>query len=104
MNWCGEHMTGPLRVNSAIDGIIWPGIPAANGASLLAILFQLEQTQWCAPDELLQRQHRQLEALFNHARTHVPFYRERLGQVGTLRTDQTWPDVWRNIPPLTRAE
>jgi phenylacetate-CoA ligase len=97
-------MTAPLSVNSAIGGIAWPGVPAQSGASLLAILFQLEQSQWCSPQELSQRQRTQLNALLDHARTHVPFYRERLQSVGDLPVDETWPEVWRRIAPLTRAE
>jgi phenylacetate-CoA ligase len=97
-------MIPPLSVNSAIGGIAWPGLPAQNGASLLAILFQLEQSQWWSPQELSQRQRNQLHALLEHARTHVPFYRERLQGLGDLPADETWPEVWRRIAPLTRAE
>lgn len=97
-------MTIPISVNSAIGGIAWPGIPAPNGASLLAILFQLEQSQWWAPQELLRRQRDQLQALVGHSRTHVPFYRERLQDFGDLPADDTWPEAWRRIAPLTRAE
>jgi phenylacetate-CoA ligase len=97
-------MAALLTVNSAIGGIAWPGIPAANGANLLAILFQLEQSQWWSPEEMLRHQRDQLQALLGHARTHVPFYRERLRDVGDLPADETWPEVWRRIAPLTRAE
>ncbi|HKH01545.1 MAG TPA: hypothetical protein VKB08_12610 [Bradyrhizobium sp.] len=97
-------ITAPLSVNSAIDGITWPGIPAPNGACLFAILFQLEQSQWWAPHEISRRQRDQLQALLGHARTHVPFYRERLRDFGDLPADETWPEVWRRIVPLTRAE
>lgn len=97
-------MAPPVSVNSAIGGIAWPGIPAPNGASLLAILFQLEQTQWWAPEDLLRRQRDQLAALLGHARVHVPFYRERLRGLDDLPTDETWQEAWRGIAPLTRAE
>lgn len=97
-------MRGGLCVNSAIGGIAWPGIPAQNGASLLAILFQLEQSQWWTPDELLRHQRKQLQALLAHARAHVPFYRERLRDCGALPPDESWLEAWRRIPPLIRAE
>jgi phenylacetate-CoA ligase len=97
-------MTAGPSVNSAIGGIAWPGIPAANGASLLAILFQLEQTQWWAPQDLLRRQRDQLQALLAHARAHVPFYRERLRDFGGLPADGDWLEAWRRIAPLTRAD
>jgi phenylacetate-CoA ligase len=97
-------MPPSLSVNSAISGITWPGIPAVNGASLLAILFQLEQTQWWAPEQLLRRQRDQLRALLSLARVQVPFYRERLREIGDLPGDDGWLDVWRSIPQLTRGE
>ncbi|MFB9267344.1 phenylacetate--CoA ligase family protein [Bradyrhizobium erythrophlei] len=97
-------MTAPLSVNSAIAGIAWPGIPAPTGAGLLAILFQLEQSQWWAPEEVSRRQRDQLKVLLSHAGTHVPFYRERLRDLGDLPADDTWPTVWRRIAPLIRAE
>lgn len=96
-------MASSFSVNSVIGGIDWPAIPDLKGASLLAILFQLEQTQWWTPEALLHRQHDQLQALLAHARAHVPFYRERLREVGDLG-DDGWLDAWRSIPQLTRAE
>ena len=97
-------MGGLVVVNSAIGGISWPGIPATNGASLLALVFQLEQTQWWAPEELHRRQGQQLQALLTHARSHVPFYRERLREIGDLPPGETWLESWRQIDPLTRAD
>jgi phenylacetate-CoA ligase len=93
-----------LRVNSVIGGIAWPGIPAANGAALLAMLFQLDRSQWWTPKELARRQREQLQALFTHARTHVPFYRDRLRDIAGLPDDEGWLDPWRRIPPLSRAD
>jgi hypothetical protein len=93
-----------LAVNSAIEGIAWPGIPAANGAALLAILFQLEQSQWWTPERIAERQGRQLKALLAHARTHVPFYRKRLRGCADLPEGEGWLAAWRQIPPLTRAD
>jgi len=97
-------MTPALSVNSAISGIAWPGIPATKGAGLLAILFQLEQSQWWTPEQVLRRQRDQLQALLAHARIHVPFYRERLRGIGDLSADETWVSAWQQIAPLTRAD
>ena len=100
------HASDPpsLSVNSAIEGIAWPGIPAANGAALLAILFQLEQTQWWRPERIVERQGRQLKALLAHARAHVPFYRERLRGFSDLPEGEGWREAWPQIPPLPRAD
>lgn len=97
-------MIAPLSVSSTIGGIAWPGIPAASGASLLALLFQLEQSQWWSPPEISRKQRDQLKVLLDHARAHVPFYRERLRDLSELPVDESWHQVWRGIPPLTRAE
>jgi len=97
-------MIAPLSVSSTIGGIAWPGIPASSGASLLAFLFQLEQSQWWSPPEISRKQRDQLKVLLDHARAHVPFYRERLRDLGGLPADESWHQVWRRITPLTRAE
>ena len=94
----------PFVVNSVIDGIAWPGIPAMGGQALLTILFQLEQTQWLTPDQILIQQRQQLQQLLSHARRHVPFYRERLRDVGDLSETDEWLLRWRQIPPLRRDE
>jgi phenylacetate-CoA ligase len=92
------------RINSSIEGVVWPGIPAPNGAALLAILFQLEQSQWWTPEAIRCRQRDQLEALLQHAVAHVPLYRERLRDIPDLSRNDQWLDVWRGIVPLTRDE
>jgi phenylacetate-CoA ligase len=63
---------------SEIKGLIWPALPSAHGTSLLALAFQLEQTQWWSPERLLEYQLRQLDNVVAHAAQTVPFYRERL--------------------------
>jgi phenylacetate-CoA ligase len=98
MNGCSPS----LAVNSAIDGIVWPGVPAANGAALLAVLFQLEQTQWWTPERILARQRDQLRQLVAHARAQVPFYRERLQAIGDLTGD--WVPAWQRVPLLRRKD
>ena len=85
MNPAPDHPS--LAVNSAIEGIAW----------------QLEQTQWWTPERIAERQGRQLKALLAHARTHVPFYRERL-RGRDLPEDEGWLSAWRQIPALTRAD
>ncbi len=92
-----------LQVVSAVEGISWPGIPAANGAALLSILFQLEQSQWWSAERLLDHQRRQLTVLLAHAAERVPFYRERLkGGLSALPEAGDWTKAWRLIPILRR--
>jgi phenylacetate-CoA ligase len=93
-----------IRVASAIGGIAWPGIPAANGGALLSVLFQLEASQWWPAERLLARQREQLAALLAHAAARVPFYRGRLAGLAELPASGDWTEAWRRIPVLTRDE
>ncbi len=96
--------TPEIRVASAIGGIAWPGIPAANGGALLSVLFQLESSQWWPAERLLARQREQLSALLAHAAARVPFYRGRLAGLAELPAEGDWTEAWRRIPVLTREE
>lgn len=95
----------PLDVVSAMPGIAWPALPAASGAALLAILFQLEQTQWWPRERIEAAQRRQLSALLGHAAATVPFYRDRLPRGWPAPEDAAaWEATWRSVPILRRDE
>ncbi|MBR0649706.1 phenylacetate--CoA ligase family protein [Roseomonas terrae] len=95
----------PLDVVSAMPGIAWPALPAASGAALLAILFQLEQTQWWPGERIETAQRRQLAQLVSHAAATVPFYRDRLPRDWPAAEDgAAWEAVWRSVPILRRHE
>lgn len=80
---------------SQVPGIHWPAVVGARDAAVLALLFQMESTQWLSGEALRERQERQLGALLDHARRHSSFYRERLPN-----------DLarWHEMPLLTRAD
>lgn len=80
---------------SNVPGIHWPAGVGARDAAVLALLFQMESTQWLSGEALRKQQDRQLSTLLDHARRHCPFYRERLPN-----------DLarWHEIPLLTRAD
>ena len=92
-----------LPLKSSIVGIHWPAVPDPRGTTLLAILFQLEQSQWWSVERLLDRQLHQLGLLLNHAHRTVPFYRERLRQIGFVPDGPVPLDIWLQIPPLQRS-
>ena len=71
-----------LIPRSAVHGIIIPAIPEGLGATLLAILYQFEHSEWWSPGELRKYQCKQLSSVLNHAATTTPFYRERLQEAG----------------------
>lgn len=83
------RQTPQWSFQSAVPGIAWPAIPAANGALALSLLHQLERTQWLAPEKLLALQLEQLAILLRHAHATVPFYRER------------WSGAYDPTAPLT---
>jgi len=88
------------QYKSAITGIGWPAIPAPVAASKLALLFQLEQSQWWTPGQLQDMQFRQLQQVVAFARETVPFYRQHLkGFFGSGKID---PESWHNLPILSR--
>jgi phenylacetate-CoA ligase len=67
------------RLHSALPGIVWPALPSTQAASVLAILYQLERSQWLRPEALREMQRRQLAVLLAHAYLTVPYYREKFG-------------------------
>ena len=91
-------------LRSAVPGVVWPAIPDRAGASILALLLQLEESQWWHGETLLERQLAQFGALADHAYRHSPFFRARFDQAG-LGGGQPWSSASHtSIPLLTRAE
>ncbi len=66
--------------------------------------FQLEQSQWLPPDELLRRQAIELGKLIRHAYGTVPFYRKRFDEAGLHPDTVRGPEQWVQIPLLTRRD
>jgi len=89
-------------VRSSLQGIVWPGVPAPNGAALLALQFQFEQSQWWPEPEMRRAQFRQLDVLLRHSVHTVPFYAERYR--GLLSAATVTPAAFAALPLLTRAD
>jgi phenylacetate-CoA ligase len=84
--------------------MVWPAIPDQAGAAVLAVCFQLGQTQWLQPGELRRLQLCQAEVLVRHALQTVPFYREHYGRAGySLRAPLT-DEQFAGLPLLARAQ
>lgn len=88
---------------SAMPGSHWPAIPGAQDAQLLALLFQLERSQWLEPDRLHALQFQQLEGQLRHAYATVPYYRERWAAYYDPDAPLT-PERFSRIPLLKRSE
>lgn len=94
----------PVEVPSRLPGLRWPAIPGATEAQVLALVFQLERSQWWPRERLEARQLLQAGALIEHARANSSFWEGRLGSLGGLGAGGLTIDRLRSIPPLTRAE
>jgi len=92
------------RIRSSIGGMLWPGLPAGTGSTLLALQYQLDQTQWWPAVELERQQFRQLANSLRHAFEHVPFHRERLAAAGYEPGRELTTGDLRSLPRMTRAD
>ncbi len=97
----------PARTNPLVSSIPetqWPAIPPPEIAGLLAVLFQLEQSQWWPSEKLAAEQSRQLALLLRHAYQTVPFYRHRFDALNLTPAAAAAPEAWQQIPLLTRRD
>jgi len=84
--------------------LAFPAVADRVDGAVLALLFQLEQTEWWPERRLRDAQLRQLHSLLRHAHSHVPWYRERMDACGfDAFADFGWEEFTR-LPVLTRAE
>ena len=97
-----EAHDAPLR--SSVEGVAWPALPDAPGATMLAMQFQLEQTQWWPAAELERSQLRQLGNLLRHAYDTVPFWCARLRAAGYDPQQQLTREWFATLPLLTRDD
>ena len=93
-----------FEIQSNIEGIAWPPVLAGAGASLLATLQYLEESQWLPYAQVVQRQYKQLGNLAEHAAQYSPHFKQRLAQAGLSPQDIASPEGLRRLPLLTRRE
>lgn len=97
-------MKGLAKLKSHIPGIGWPAIADPIAANLLALLAQLEDSEWWTAEQLAGKQLDQFGLLAQHAWQQSPFFRKRFEQAG-IDPRQSWtPALLAAIPLLTRAE
>jgi phenylacetate-CoA ligase len=88
---------------SIIPGQQLIAMPAPQNALRLAMLFQLEQTQWLPPAELKELQLKQLNIILKHAQAFVPFHRERWAKAGIKLSETLTEDFFLKLP-ITRRQ
>ncbi len=91
------------EIESALPGASWPAVPSPGAATLLALQYQLEQSQWLSADALAQSQLTQLASVVAHAQETVPHYRERWAGKYDPSIALTW-EAFTRLPLLTRAD
>jgi phenylacetate-CoA ligase len=97
----GMDSTPIERLRSALPGMDWPALPDAEGARMLALQYQLEQSQWWPEERLQAWQMRQFEQVFRHALATVPYYRERFAP--WAQQEMNW-SRYRELPVSHRRE
>jgi phenylacetate-CoA ligase len=93
----------PWGIASGLPGVLWPSLPPPAQTQVLALLFQLEQTQWLPPQQLRAGQLRQLELVVRHAVATVPHYRRHLRALWDGDAPLDWTH-FAGFPLLTRRD
>ena len=94
----------PFRILSGFEDIRWPVMTRGLPAAILALLRELEESQWLPSEEIAAAQHRQLVLLARHAAQHSILVGERLREAGLDPEDLASPDGLARLPRLTRRD
>ena len=89
---------------SGLTDIVWPAMASDLGARLLGLQYQLRQSERWSAEELRAHQFAQLQHLVAHATRTMPFWRTRLREAGIEANTTLTPELWAQIPILTRAD
>jgi len=93
-----------LVPQSASQNIIFPAYPKKDASNFMAMLWQLERTQWWPRDVLMTNQRRQLARLLGHAYQNVPGYKDKIEAAGLGPGNPLTEQAWLRMPVLTRKE
>lgn len=93
-----------MTLRSAIPSVPFPAILSGRAAELIAVIRQLDQSQFWPEAQLRAAQWQQLTALLDHCCRTVPYQAERLRRIGYAPGKRLTEAVWRRLPVLTRAD
>lgn len=100
-----KALSPPARLpRDALPGHRWPAIPGDKEARLWGLAQQLDTAQWLPAQELRRHQREQLAFLIDHACRQVPYYRDAWLALGLRPADLVRPEVWAELPVLTRSQ
>lgn len=91
-----------FAIKSVIEGACWPALASPKAATVLAVLAQLEETQWLTEQEIREQQYKQLSLLLHHAQKTVPFYHKDYFELQLPA--QLNDDFFHTLPILTRQK
>jgi len=91
------------RLTGALPGNVWPAVPSPDAAATLAVLFQMESSQWLPPDDIFARQLSQLDALLRHAYATTPWYQRHWRGIYDPSKTLT-PDRFVALPRIERRD
>jgi phenylacetate-CoA ligase len=94
-----NHISPP---SSAVKGIVWPGLPGDSGTIMLALLGQLNESQWWPEVILRKMQLGQIEVLLRHAGETTSYYPQVLPPSLKSGKAPMWDDWWA-VPTLDRV-
>jgi len=93
-----------MQLRSSFEPLAWPAVVLGRPAELMAILRQLDASQWWSPEQLRASQFRQLRLLLDHAARQVPFYAARAAGALPAPGVELTEEAWARIPLLSRRD
>jgi len=90
------------QYKSSVAGIDWPTLPSTQGATILSVQYQLNESQWWSPEDMMDYQLMQLQTLVQYARRYSPHYSKHLP--ARVDLECLTPENWQELPILTRKE
>jgi len=88
---------------SSVSHEFFPSLPGPQASNALAILYQLESSQWLDIKEFNKLQMKQLRAVLAHAADTVPYYQSIFKELGIDQLPQELDDKFlHQLPILTR--
>lgn len=93
-----------LSLQSPIESVAWPAVLSGPDAQVMALQYQLSDSQWWSPERIRARQLQQLRQLLIHAERQVPFYAQRIRSAGLDLLQELSEASWARLPILRRVD
>ena len=84
--------------------ISWPAITGNEAAQLMAMLYQLEQSQYWSAEQIANAQFLQLNQLLPFAVKYSPFYAALYQQLSGCTNQPLTDKLWQTLPIISKAQ